>query len=178
MSILDTKLSQTVEYLKANWYEPRTGIVAACLFDRERDISVFATSSFVKDQNRWRHAEFNAMREFKDKFGHPSSNSVMIVTLSPCIQKTSSSRLGSPCAQVLIDNGIYRIHFGNLDTKQGEMKTYEDLGFRATQSNQSELVVACDNIAGLFKEYGHMRLGDGNPWPDIKKIIGHSVFKR
>lgn len=177
MKALDIKLAETIDYLKKSWNNPDVGIVGACLVDSIKDVSVFATSTFVEQENKWHHAEFNALQKFRDRFGSPNISSMMIVTLSPCIRETSVSRLGKSCVNVLQDNNISRIYFGALDIKQGEFETYETLGFLVSQSSSKKLLTVCNNLAGLFTSYSQRRGGDINPWPHIKKEIGYSVFQ-
>lgn len=166
---MDQYLEMALQYLIQHWNEPNTGIVAAALIDGEKQI--FATS--YRSGDNWYHAERNAFDSFKQKFGQPSSNSIIISTLSPCIHSLKYRKEPS-CCDLISELGIKSIHFGVLDTHHASsLDTYRQLGFNATLTQDSKLNRLCIKLMNLFSQYESRINTD---LIGIKKELGDAFF--
>jgi pyrimidine deaminase RibD-like protein len=152
--INDRRLSQTIAFLRSVWLDPLTGLVAAGIFDSQGRSAIAASQ--YGGCGRWRHAENLALERFLSAYGAPSADAVAVVTLAPCTHPVSQSRLGPPCAVLLGQNHIQRIHAGAID-KASYPQTeadYSSIGIRFTLADDQVLRLVCEQLAGIFAKYG------------------------
>lgn len=163
----DQHLARAINMLEGCWYNQETGVVVAGLIDSNRQ--TYATSLYA-GEGKWHHAKKRVLDDFTKKWGAPSKNAFVVVTMSPCT-KASSSRVGEPCSNLLIENEINNIHIGHLDTKQ--TSTIDDLkrmGFDVTVAQNEIVRQKSKRLYEFFIEnYKRARERGGNPWPEIKK---------
>jgi pyrimidine deaminase RibD-like protein len=143
-----------LEHLSSNWLQPEVGLVAAGVFD-PRFPPVLATST-QPETGKWVHAECNAVNLFRRKYGMPTSKSLVVVTLSPCVIARSTSRCGVPCAQLLNEAALRRLHVGIVDCLQFPrgVADYGQFGLSVTLSKDPACRAVCDAIMEIFKAQG------------------------
>lgn len=145
----DNLLAQTLRHLYTHWYEENVGIVSCCLADGSN--KAFATST--RDGKNWKHAERNAYEKFQTLYGQPSSNSIFVVTLSPCL-KNLKYREQSSCSELMKKIGIARTHFGVLDTMHVScLEDYKNYGLQASVTKDASLASMCKNLMAIFSDY-------------------------
>ena len=137
----------------------RKGVVAAALIDADK--FEYSTSEKIKGMI-YIHAERNALNHYLKKYGVPSKNSVMIISLSPCI-KDSVSRDGKSCSSLLLgedkdffNSRIKRVHVGLIDPSQENEEFYKSLGFDLSVTSDKNLQNMCKNLYDYFlpENYG------------------------
>lgn len=160
-------LHVTLDHLKERWFDDDVGIVAASLVTDKRIIT--ATSTYVGN-GKWNHAECNALSMLeKDE-----TIDLAVVNLSPCTS-ASHIRIHEPCSLLLEQHKVKRAHVGWMDIKQ-EQEANRAFDFDVELSSNYELQIISKNLYDLFGEFAHLR-GKGNPWVEIKRIIGYRPFE-
>lgn len=146
----DDILRETLEFLRKNWLNENTGIVACCLVDGDK--KSFATSS--KNQPFWKHAERNAYEEFKKQYDiEPSESAMFVVTLSPCVNNLKH-RQEESCAHLMNQLGIKRIHFGVLDFMHADsLEIYRHAGLIPSLTGNTSYKMMCEKLMSLFSIY-------------------------
>jgi len=169
---LDVYLEITLLYLRKKWFNPETGIEAASIIDGKN----MATDTSYFAESKWRHAETNALTKYKLLYGEPSDKAICISTLAPCF-KECQNRCGDSCVKVLLENKIKRIHFGAYDRKEAPLAfTYRRMGFEPTITQKPDLANTCLNLYYLYEDFPGLRTKEGNPWPEIKRIVYLNPF--
>lgn len=170
---LDSHLNLALEHLRNNWLNENVGFVSCVIEDHGQ--LVVATNTFIEPE-RLVHAERNAISIFEKKYGALSSESIVIVTLSPCVV-FSKSRVGESCSSLLLQKGVKTIHFGLLHSKQGPINNYEGLGFTASETTNEETKKVCKKLLSLFEKYvTQLRIGTTS-WQQLKEAVGYSIFE-
>lgn len=167
----DAILGETLEFLRKNWLNSDTGIVACCIVDGDK--KAFATSS--RNVPFWKHAEKNAYLEFKKLYAsEPSPSAIFVVTLSPCLSDLKY-RQEESCSALLQQLGVKRIHFGVLDKMHADsLEKYYQIGLSPSLSEQGSYQMVCEKLMGLFAQY-HSRIN--SDLIGIKKELGSSFFR-
>lgn len=102
------------------------GMVGAAVVDRNGNI-VLNTSS--KKNNKWTHAERNAIDAYKLRHGKIDNGCVIVTTLSPCDMHndtTAIQRFGDSCADFITETGIETVYYGYQDpTQQNNNESFE-----------------------------------------------------
>jgi pyrimidine deaminase RibD-like protein len=120
------------------------------------------------------HAERNAYEQYIKKYAMPPTlNSIMVVTLSPCIKPLAFSHKGS-CLQLLLENKINRVHIGALDTCHvSSIDEYQHAGLLTSITNNDHLSRICQRIYKIIASNGDISV---NELQKIKKQLGDNVF--
>jgi pyrimidine deaminase RibD-like protein len=152
--LVDAHLKIVINYLLENWLETSVGLVAAGIFDPEKE-PVIATS-VSPESGMWLHAERNAMNIFERQYGtSPGPNTIIATTLSPCTIELRS-RIGASCTDLLEKNDLHRVHSGVLDSLQPEsIEIYRRLNIKFTITSDPYCSVVCKNLLRIFEEYGN-----------------------
>lgn len=152
---LDYYLKLALKNLK-NSKNKRKGVVAAALIDKNK--VVYSTSEKIK-KGTWIHAERNAIKYYIKKYGLPSKNAIMVVSLSPCLKKKTIGREGDSCSNLLLGKDkkypkikIKRVHIGIIDPTEGNKNTYKKMGFNLTISSNYKIKTTCKNLFGYFSK--------------------------
>lgn len=158
----DRLLFEALSQLMREWQtaKPETGLVAAALYDTSRDFWVAATSVKHTHNGHFMHAEENALKAFEQKYNDTPTpgQTIAAITLSPCLKRISAKGTRS-CADLLLDRGINRIHFGKLDQGQaaGE-EVYANIGFKESSITYVPAFKEMCEWLSLFFKYGSERL--------------------
>src|SRR5271166_2494097 len=149
----DQYLSDALRYLQRTWWRPEVGIVVAGLIEEGRP-PVFATSTRVS-QGCWRHAERNVLSKFEQRYGPPNPRSLLVSSLSPCL-RSSQSREGASCTQLIVDHGLTTVHAGVIDLGEtiDGVEIYAKRGITITVTSNPLLSETCKYLFDLFEEYG------------------------
>lgn len=99
--------------------EPNTGFVGAGLWT-PGFLPVLSVATLNPVTNQWSHAEKNLLDEAKKDNVPILNNSVVYVSLSPCIKELKPSREHIPCVTLLSDAGVENLVFGALNTDETE----------------------------------------------------------
>lgn len=167
----DDLLKETLKYLYEHWYEENVGIVSCCLADKNN--KAFATST--RDGKNWKHAERNAYEKYQTLYGQPTSDSVFVVTLSPCL-KNLKYRGQSSCSELMKKIGVARTHFGVLDTMHASsLADYKNYGIDASVTKNASLASMCENLMAIFSDYDSRINTD---LLGIKKELGSNFFSK
>ena len=152
---LDGLLKQVIYYLAQSWMNPEVGLVASGIFH-----STYLPSIATSEQRavgKWLHAERNAIQRFEEMYGNNiiGPNSIVVVTLTPCVLK-SDSREGSSCLDLFRDKGIKQVHAGVLDSSHTGMniKDYQSLGINLTLTEDKRCRIVCQKLLQIFEKYG------------------------
>lgn len=152
-SELDEYLEKTLLYLRDK-NDPGKGVVAACVISG--DDQVYATSQEKGDQ--WLHAERNAVNQFKDEYGQLEDDTVVVTTLSPCLEEDVEVRHGRSCTDLLtgeddtIDGSkIDSVYTGSMDESQLEEGDYGSRGLEVRVTDDDRLGQACRNLHLYFE---------------------------
>lgn len=170
---LDLQLQNTLDYLKDSWLDPRSGFVASTLIDNGK--SVTTTNTFVTG-DKLRHAEFNAVSLFEEKYGVVSPDAVLVVSLSPCIVY-SGYREGPACSQFLLDKGITRVHVGLIHEKQGGLENYRKMGFVISETSNEKIKSVSQSLLDLYVANKNLIADNLDEWLKLKKKVGLEIFK-
>lgn len=165
---LDHYLTKAIQYLINNWYREEVGIVSCVIADENK--LAFGTS--IKKENQWIHAEKNALFNFENLYGPPSENAVFIITLSPCLQRIDESNEPT-CVNVIKNKGINRIHFGAMYSTDISLLNYEQMGFKATLTENIMNKIICEKINSLFTTFNTKI---DTELLQIKKELGDDFF--
>lgn len=162
MSKYDDYLKNALQHLFDHWMDGEVGLVAAALVDSGN--SIYATSVLNAD-GTWKHAERNALEQFKAAYGEPGQSAVMLSTLSPCIrtagsgdsygdQKNAARRQEESCSDLLKQHGITTIGFGTLDNEDANGNdSYGNLGFKVLDIRDRTVVAVCKALNDMFPAY-------------------------
>jgi pyrimidine deaminase RibD-like protein len=174
MNQYDECLKQVIDHLAKCWMNPNVGIVGAGIFEPSHP-PVLATSKKV-GEGKWLHAEVNALKEYQSQYGLPKSNTIIVVTLSPCIRRISKSRIGCSCTNLLQQSLIRRVHVGAIDQNQGinDVLEYEKYGLDVTLSQDAQCQIICENLKNIFRIYGDRINCD---LLAIKKEVNDCIFQ-
>jgi pyrimidine deaminase RibD-like protein len=173
VSYLDRQLLNAIAFLEKKWLEPEVGFVACSLIDKKKIVT--ATNIFVSG-NKIRHAEFNAVNTFEEKYGPVSSEALLVVTLSPCVVY-SGYRDGPACSRFLLEKGITKLHVGLMHEKQGGVGVYRDMGFNISFSSNSKIKKISESLLELYVTNKNLVADDLNYWLGVKRKIGLKIFK-
>jgi len=165
--ILDEHLKNALVHLFEHWDDPKMSVVAAALVDGDK---VIYAATDKTDEGKRKHAERNALEQFKKKYGKPSADAVMVVTLSPCFTH-SSTREGGACSEMLKEEGIKNIYIGAMDKlQQHSIKNYEDMGLQAQVCKNPTLAKCCYMLEDMFERHKEDR-ERGKSWVEVKHAI-------
>lgn len=170
---LDQQLFNTIHYLKDKWLDPNSGFVASTLIDNGKFVT--ATNTFITG-DKIRHAEFNAVNLFEEKYGAISPKALLVVTLSPCIVY-SGYREGPACSQLLLDKGITRVHVGLMHEKQGGLENYRKMGFDISQTSNEKIKKISQSLLNLYVTNKNLIADNLNEWLKLKQKAGLEIFK-
>lgn len=173
VSYLDQQLLNTLIHLRNKWLEPYSGFVACTLIDNGK--SVTTTNNFITG-NRIRHAEFNAVNLFEEKYGVISLKALLVVTLSPCIVY-SEYREDSTCSRLLLDKKITRVHMGLMHEKQGDPEVYRNMGFDISLTNNQRVKRVSKSLLDLYVANKNLIVDDLDRWSRVKKDVGLEIFR-
>ena len=168
------RLKIVINFLKENWEDPKSGIVAAGIFDPLYP-PVLATSYQIQE-GKWIHAERHALQLFLKKHERPGPDTVVIVTLSPCLKMLSDSRIGNSCTDLLCKHKLHHVYAGAMDSAQNSFsyKEYKKYGLDLTLSIDKYCKRVCEGLLKIFQEYGSKVNID---LPTIKNKIGYRIFE-
>ena len=174
-AVCDDYLKLVIQHLADHWMDPEVGIVAAGIFDPKYP-PVIATSE-LRGEGKWIHAERNALEQFESQYGEPGPETIVVITLSPCIKPMPKSRVSSSCTELLLKRGLKRVHAGVIDSLQVNegIQDYKNLGLDITIPEHNSCKSVCENLPSIFQTYGDRVNHDLN---NIKKEITDSVFSR
>ena len=119
------------------------GMVAACVYDPEGR-AVFGVNTADAGGKR-RHAERVAIDEYTKEYGKPSTDCVIVTTLSPC-SEAMRDRYGEDCTSLINSLGIKRVYCGYVDPSQHETH----MEFRLEVTHNEKLKELCKRIAETF----------------------------
>ena len=170
----DEYLRLVLDYLKTNWLNPNTGIVAAGIF-LSKTKYVLATSTLQK-QGVWNHAEYNAFKRYEKVISNDYSNSTLVITLSPCLFKNQKSRNGISCSELILKRNFKSIFVGFIDEKQAPQgyTDYQKIDLEFEISHHEKNTRLCKDLYSLFDRFG-TDINDN--LLDIKKAVYSDVFK-
>ena len=120
------------------------GRVAACLIDNKNN-HTYAINLPGPDGTR-RHAERVAIDTHLKRHGRIGPNTIMITTLSPCVNHMSE-RYGESCTDLLSDYGIEKCYAGWQDPTQHPATDYP---FNLQITNNADIFNTCQHIAASF----------------------------
>jgi pyrimidine deaminase RibD-like protein len=172
-SYLDQQLLNSLDYLKDRWLEPNSGFVAATLVGNGKSVTTANTFVFG---DKLRHAEFNAVKLYEEKYGVIDPKALLVVTLSPCVVY-SGYREGPACSQLLLDKGITRIHVGLMHEKQGSLENYRKMGFDISETNNEKIKRISRTLLDLYMANKNLIADDLGKWLKIKQKVGLEIFK-
>ena len=78
------------------------GLVGAAVIDKNYNI---VTSTSLSINNKWSHAERNAIEKYQEKYGNLPKDSIIVTTLSPCSDKMKD-RYGLSCTDIINNTNI------------------------------------------------------------------------
>ena len=122
----------------------RYGLVAAAVVDPDHRV-VYGINHKLPSGKRV-HAERAAMANYIDKYGEIPEHSVIITTLSPCVDDMPD-RKGPSCTELLNDSPITRVYAGYRDPSQTHL-SHDDFDVVYTEDKRIESV--CKAIADCF----------------------------
>lgn len=141
MSEYDSVLCEVLRVVRRNG----TGVVGAAIVDGDKRVVV---PSSERD-GEFLHAERNAFESFCEQYGEPSSDAVVVTTLSPC-KIDDEHRVGSSCTDLLVGEGIERVHTGFIGPWQLSISEYESYGMNITETSDASLYGACEALFEYF----------------------------
>ena len=122
----------------------RYGLVAAAVVDPDHNV-VYGINHKLPSGKRV-HAERAAMANYIDKYGEIPEHSVIITTLSPCVDDMPD-RKGPSCTELLNDSPITRVYAGYRDPSQTHL-SHDAFDVVYTEDKRIESV--CKDIADCF----------------------------
>jgi pyrimidine deaminase RibD-like protein len=169
----DRLLYDVIAVLADKWSDPKCGLVSCGLFSPKHPPVI--KTSLQHEEGKWIHAERNAIDNFVLKYGPPGDDTIVIVTLSPCISTISSARVGSSCSDLLLGYGLRSVHIGAIDINEKihGIHAYREIGFEASLSGDVKLRAVCNGLLTIFKEYGNRV---NYEIAKIKNTVGRGVF--
>jgi pyrimidine deaminase RibD-like protein len=170
---LDQQLQNTLDFLKDNWLDPKSGFVASTLIDNGK--SVTATNTFITG-NKIRHAEFNAVSLYEEKYDVISPKALLVVTLSPCVVY-SGYREGPACSQLLLDKGITKVYVGLIHEKQGGLEGYRKMGFDISETSSEKIKKVSQSLLDLYVANKNLIADNLDEWLKLKQKVGLEIFK-
>ena len=172
-NVADAYLSRVITHLRDCWMHPDVGIVSAAIMDPSHRL-VFGVSTRTTSGS-WIHAERNALINFKLAFGRPSPDSLVLTTLSPCTKVCSLSRSGPPCAQLLADNGLSKVHAGCIDVYAAPrgIEYYKEMDIELSVTEDPVCKTISEDLYNLFVRFGNCVNSD---LERIKMEIGSALF--
>jgi len=133
------------------------GMVAACVLDPDHR-AVARTSMKVDD--KWSHAERNAIDAYKKEHGEIPEGSIILTTLSPCDGAMADRYQGS-CTDYINASPVKKVYCGYSDPSQHN----EDFEFTVECTSNKDIQSLCKKFADTF-------LGDENhPMEDASGVI-------
>lgn len=143
----DQHLRQALHYHTRQWLNPGSGLVVAMLVDNS--LQQIASSQYLEQKL---HAERHAFQLFAQRFGHPSRDSIMITSLSPCIH-FMDDRIGDSCVNLLKENDITRVHCGYVDLLHvSTLADYRKMGLNVTQTDAPDILAYCHLLYEIIAE--------------------------
>jgi pyrimidine deaminase RibD-like protein len=174
MTSYDERLKLVIRHLIDHWMDPLVGIVACGIFDPAH-CPVIATSERV-EEGKWLHAERNALQQFQSNYGNPGPETIVVVTLSPCIIPMLTSRAGSSCTELLRNCGLILVHAGVIDPVhvRGGIPEYKEHGIHLTTPDDEYCKTICNGLLNIFQVYGDRVNRD---LLVVKKEIKYNIFE-
>jgi pyrimidine deaminase RibD-like protein len=173
MAKYDSYLERVIQHLADCWMDPRVGIVASGIFDPGHPPMI--TTSERAGEGIWLHAERNALLQFESKYGEPGPDTIVVVTLSPCIKPMSKSRAGPSCTELLVERGLTKVHAGIIDPVHVSdgIQEYKKHGIHLTIPEDKYCKTICQRLLSIFQFYGNRVNYD---LLTIKEEIGYCIF--
>jgi pyrimidine deaminase RibD-like protein len=132
------KMITTGQQKDPNYY----GMVGACVIDSAGN-KVASTST--KEEDKWHHAERNALEKYKNLHGEVPQDAVIVTTLSPC-NSPMTDRDGNSCTDVINYANIKRVYCGYKDPTQ-DNHTEE---FTIIKTHNPEIEAVCKELSDTF----------------------------
>jgi pyrimidine deaminase RibD-like protein len=144
------------------------GMVAACVLDPDHN-AVARTSMKVDD--KWSHAERNAIDSYEKEYGEIPEGSILLTTLSPCDGPMSDRYEGS-CTDYINSSPIKKVYCGYSDPSQHN----EDFEFTIETTGNEDIQSICKKFADTFLGDENHPLNEGEE-VDVIYIDGKPVVK-
>jgi len=118
------------------------GMVAACVLDPDRR-AVARTS--MKIDEKWVHAERNAMDSYEREYGEIPEGSIILTTLSPC-DNPMTDRYSGSCTDYINQSPVKKVYCGYRDPSQHD----EDFDFTMECTDNRDIRKLCKKLAWTF----------------------------
>lgn len=121
------------------------GMVGAAVIDN----GIVLMNTSCKKNNKWIHAERNAINSFKLRHGKISKDAIVVTTLSPCNlhnDKTAMQRFGDSCEDFITEEGIKTVYCGYQDPTQDSSNVVFDL----IETQNQQVKELCKLLASTF----------------------------
>lgn len=120
------------------------GLVAACVIDpMGRKASGI---NHVINNGKRVHAERDAVRNYEQANGPLPEGSMIVTTLSPCVEHMSD-RHGISCSELMEELNIHRVYCGYLDPTQD---THVHNNYECVETQNEQLKTICKEVADCF----------------------------
>jgi pyrimidine deaminase RibD-like protein len=120
------------------------GLVAACVVD-PMGRRATGINHIINDGKRV-HAERDAVRNYEQANGPLPEGSMVVTTLSPCVEPMSD-RHGISCSELMDDLNIRKVYCGYLDPTQD---THVHNNYECLETQNEQLKSICKEVADCF----------------------------
>jgi|FreactcultureFD7_1027221.scaffolds.fasta_scaffold00621_19 pyrimidine deaminase RibD-like protein len=121
------------------------GLVGAAVLDPNNNI---VTGISTKSDDKWVHAEREAINKYEAKYGTIPQGSIIITTLSPC-NDTMQDRYNESCTDLINDSPVKKVYCGYIDPTQ--KKNQRD--FTQLETNNKRIREICMKISDIFLKH-------------------------
>ena len=118
------------------------GLVGAAVLDPKNNI---VTGISTKSDDKWIHAEREALNKYEAKYGKVPEGSIIVTTLSPC-NDTMHDRYSESCTDLINASPVKKVYCGYTDPTQ----TKNQRKFTQLETGNRKIREICMRISEIF----------------------------